>query len=90
MNDYDWAVHEEWMTVKKASDDVQVSSSGLVGAKGLVDEYGNRNGVPSIYPDIMPDGTLPPIPTARTTPLTLISVALWLGYRDFILVGLCR
>jgi hypothetical protein len=30
---------------------------------------------------------LPPIPTARTTPMTLISVAIWLGYRDIYLAG---
>jgi hypothetical protein len=30
---------------------------------------------------------LEPIPTARTTPMTLISLAIWLGYRDFYLAG---
>ena len=30
---------------------------------------------------------LPPIPTARTTPLTLVQLAFWFGYRDIYLLG---
>ena len=32
--------------------------------------------------------TLPPIPTGRTTPLTLSQLAAWMGYREFYLLGM--
>jgi hypothetical protein len=31
---------------------------------------------------------LPPIPTGRTTPLTLLQLAAWMGYREFYLLGM--
>jgi hypothetical protein len=31
--------------------------------------------------------TLDPVPTGRTTPLTLVSVALWMGFREFYFLG---
>ena len=34
------------------------------------------------------DDDLPPIPTGRTTPLTLAQVAAWMGYREFYFLGL--
>lgn len=61
-----WPDHEDFLSVEKASDSVQVKNSGTVG-----------------FEDV-----LPPIPTARTTPLTLLQLAAWMGYREFYYLGI--
>lgn len=40
------------------------------------------------YGTVGMDETLPPIPTARTTPLTLGQLALWMGHRELFYIGI--
>ena len=68
--------HKEFHWVDKAHGESQVHSNGLVG-------FGTKDECLCHMSD-----ELPSLPTGRTSPLTLMQIAIWMGYREFYFLGI--